>query len=407
VIWVGPGDFVETVIASVALDASGLENLTIQGHGPATVIRTDTSAGTQDCLRLGNGATLRDVQIQTRTGTYGTIDAISCDSSDDITIENSKIIAARTALAGTAGRNLQLRNSHLFSHGDPLSLGTRLGFLVDNCTIYTDCQGNSNSADHYCLAAPGGEGVVRGGSMIAKRSDQQGQETVGVHLTGSKVLLDGVTIVADQNAAGTGDVIAARIASSGDAYLRNCHLISDNAGTGNTWDIEHAGGTLRVWGSSYDPAKATGSYSTVQGDVDFIWDEPLASHTTLDTPGDVLNKLIRDSATLPTDVNNGSILGQMIAKSSVSLYDRTKHSLEGIGRETILINTTSTAQPAAGDITASGSMADTLAYVRKFMMEKNDNDGSTITVYGSDGTPHHTASASEVGGTVTRGRFGA
>jgi hypothetical protein len=64
--------------------------------------------------------------------------------------------------------------------------------------------------------------------------------------------------------------------------------------------------------------------------VDAIWDEPMAAHTTVDTPGRVLNMLTQDSVTLSTDVNLDSIVGQLLDAGTAWSYNRSSHALEVI-----------------------------------------------------------------------------
>lgn len=64
--------------------------------------------------------------------------------------------------------------------------------------------------------------------------------------------------------------------------------------------------------------------------VDDVWDEPLAAHTTGDTPGQVLNMLTQDSVILSSDVALGSIVGQLLDNGTSWSYDRTTDSLEAL-----------------------------------------------------------------------------
>lgn len=83
-------------------------------------------------------------------------------------------------------------------------------------------------------------------------------------------------------------------------------------------------------------------YSSVPAGLrDDLWDEPLAAHTTNDTPGDVLNMLTQDTVTLSTDVALGSIMGQLLDDGTAWSYDRTADSLEAqanAGGNTEIIN---------------------------------------------------------------------
>ena len=68
--------------------------------------------------------------------------------------------------------------------------------------------------------------------------------------------------------------------------------------------------------------------------VDAVWDEPLALHTTADTPGQVVNMLTQDTVTLSTDVALGSIVGQALDAGTTWTFDRTTDSLEILGAAT-------------------------------------------------------------------------
>lgn len=72
-------------------------------------------------------------------------------------------------------------------------------------------------------------------------------------------------------------------------------------------------------------ALATDAISEI---ADGVWDEPLAAHTTADTPGNVLNMLTQDTVTLSTDVSLNSIIGQLLDAGTTWTYDRTTDSLE-------------------------------------------------------------------------------
>lgn len=84
--------------------------------------------------------------------------------------------------------------------------------------------------------------------------------------------------------------------------------------------------------------------------VDDIWDEPLAAHTTSDTPGLVLNMLTQDSVTLSSDVALGSIIGQLLDAGTSWTYDRTTDSLEAIRDRGDAAWATGTTPPTAAAI---------------------------------------------------------
>lgn len=98
--------------------------------------------------------------------------------------------------------------------------------------------------------------------------------------------------------------------------------------------------------------------------VDAIWDEPMAAHTTDDTPGKILNMLTQDSVTLSTEVALNSIFGQLMDGGTSWTYDRTTDSLEVLGQSIadILTDTGTTLQAELDGIQALiGTPASTLA----------------------------------------------
>lgn len=123
--------------------------------------------------------------------------------------------------------------------------------------------------------------------------------------------------------------------------------------------ISLSGGAVTV-GTNNDK---TGYRLSATG-VDDIWDEPLAAHTTSDTPGKVLNMLTQDTVTLSTEVALGSIVGQLLDGGTSWTYDRTTDSLEVLGQSIadILTDTSTTLQGELDNIEALiGTPASTLA----------------------------------------------
>lgn len=94
-----------------------------------------------------------------------------------------------------------------------------------------------------------------------------------------------------------------------------------------------ATGELDTTSGKVDVNDKTGFRLSATG-VDDVWDEPLAAHTTADTPGSVLNMLTQDAVTLSTDVALDSIIGQMLDAGTSWSYDRTTDSLEILGAAT-------------------------------------------------------------------------
>jgi hypothetical protein len=99
-------------------------------------------------------------------------------------------------------------------------------------------------------------------------------------------------------------------------------IVQSGTGTGQ---ISLSGGAVTV-GTNNDKT----GYALSASGVDAIWDEPLAAHTTADTPGQVVNMLTQDSVTLSSDVALGSIVGQLLDGGTSWSYDRTTDSLEAI-----------------------------------------------------------------------------
>ena len=71
-------------------------------------------------------------------------------------------------------------------------------------------------------------------------------------------------------------------------------------------------------------------YALSAAGVGAVWDRSLATHTTADTAGWVLNMLTQDNVTLSTDVALGSIIGQLLDNGTAWSYDRTTDSLEAL-----------------------------------------------------------------------------
>lgn len=102
--------------------------------------------------------------------------------------------------------------------------------------------------------------------------------------------------------------------------------IVDGTGTG---EINTNAGAIALVDLVTDITTKTGYRLSATG-VDDIWDEPMAAHTTADTPGNVLNMLTQDTVTLSTDVAIGSIIGQLLDAGTSWSYDRTTDSQEAL-----------------------------------------------------------------------------
>ena len=133
-----------------------------------------------------------------------------------------------------------------------------------------------------------------------------------------------VTLVATTTAV-TNQVTADVTAVSGDTVAAdNLELFFDGTG----YDAANSTvGNVTLVATTTAVTNDVGITATA---IDNIWDEPLALHTTGDTPGQVLNMLTQDTVTLSTDVALGSIVGQLLDNGAAWSYDRTTDSLEAV-----------------------------------------------------------------------------
>lgn len=98
----------------------------------------------------------------------------------------------------------------------------------------------------------------------------------------------------------------------------------------NAFTVSGATTLTGAWTATNVSNNVTGIAITAAS-VDAIWDEPLAAHTTADTPGNVLNMLTQDTVVLSSDVALGSIVGQILDNGTVWDYDRATSSLHALG----------------------------------------------------------------------------
>jgi anti-sigma28 factor (negative regulator of flagellin synthesis) len=164
---------------------------------------------------------------------------------------------------------------------------------------------------------------------------------------------------------GTDAIGSTQLATSGVQEIRNAitggaYALDTDAngairivdGTGSR-EINTNGGAIALVDLVTDITTKTGYRLSATG-VDDIWDEPLAAHTTGDTPGNVLNMLTQDTVTLSSDVALGSIVGQLLDAGTAWSYDRTTDSLEAQQAEH---DTTQAAIAALNNITAASVWA--------------------------------------------------
>lgn len=120
-------------------------------------------------------------------------------------------------------------------------------------------------------------------------------------------------------------------------------------------------------------------YALSAAGVDAVWDEPLAAHTTADTPGNVLNMLTQDTVTLSSDVALGSIVGQLLDAGTSWTYDRTTDSLEA-QRDNLGTN-------GAAVVLGSGALANVTAWTVAITGNITGNlSGSVGSVTGAVGS---------------------
>lgn len=161
--------------------------------------------------------------------------------------------------------------------------------------------------------------TVTNGVTVTTNNDKTGYALADA--TSDAVIADAVWNAATATYGGAGSY-GLLIETDLDAAIssRSSHSAAD------VWAV----GARTITGGTIDTNNDKTGYALSAAGVDAILDEPLAAHTTADTPGKVLNMLTQDTVTLSTDVALGSIIGQLLDNGTAWSFDRTTDSLEAI-----------------------------------------------------------------------------
>jgi hypothetical protein len=120
---------------------------------------------------------------------------------------------------------------------------------------------------------------------------------------------------------------------------------------------------------------------------------------TITTIDGIVDAILLDTAELQSDWVNGGRL-DLILDGRASPADVNTQVLDVLQTDTF-------AEPGQGDPSATTSLINKIGYLFKSWRNKMTNDGTDVKLYADDGTTvDQKASVTEVGGTVTRGKFG-
>jgi hypothetical protein len=175
-------------------------------------------------------------------------------------------------------------------------------------------------------------GVIKDCTIHATRNDANAQNTYGFE-GGSgadgHIIIDNCNIHVAQSGAGAGTYVGVRQAASGVVQLSDCTIHVESSG-GTDYSVQSTA-TVHLRHTYFDSSTVNGTGVITAADA--IWDEPLAAHTTADTPGNVVNMLTQDSVDLTSpsvDIHTASIFGQLLDSGGDWAFDRSDDSLRAI-----------------------------------------------------------------------------
>jgi len=205
--------------------------------------------------------------------------------------------------------------------GDVVSLviNATVSGVTDNAKIWED------SKDVFAGAIPDVAAGGSGGLFIS--GSNTGTTTMGAFtVSGATTLTGAVSLGSTLGVTGTTTLAAVNTGA-----INASGTVTFNAFTvTNAFTVSGATTLTGAWTATNVSNNVTGIAITAAS-VDAIWDEPLAAHTTADTPGNVLNMLTQDTVVLSSDVALGSIVGQILDNGTVWDYDRATSSLHALG----------------------------------------------------------------------------
>lgn len=130
------------------------------------------------------------------------------------------------------------------------------------------------------------------------------------------------------------------------------------------------------------------------------------SQTANDNGADI-NAILVDTNELQGDLTDDGRLDLLIDQIITAIAALNNLSAAQINAQVVdVINTDTSGEPAQGAPPATASLRTKLDYLYKFMRNKIENDGTTISVYADNGsTVDHKSTVSDDGTTFTRGEF--
>lgn len=283
-----------------------------------------------------------------------------------------------------------------------------LGGATSGSGLRTEAQGGG-SAGLHAAGATSGDGITAVGGATGRGLRGQGGATSGAGIYGDAQNNNDAGLELVKNGTGkdldadetdtiiveTGTNIPADIAalndlsSAGAEAACDASLATYDGPTKTEMDTAH--GLLAVPGDAMDlVANAVDDTAVATGAINA---DAIAANAI--TAAKVADGTI-DAATFAA----GAINAAAIATDAVDGDALAASAVDEIWAET-------EAQPGQETPAATQTMRKILAYLYKFMRNKITNDGSSIEVYDDAGsTVDQKATASEAGGTVTRGEFG-
>ena len=259
----------------------------IAGSNAATTAATWTVTGACTNGSTVLGATTMGTLTQTGAVSWGATTFASITSSGAVAFQSTFIVTASTALGAVSGSTLTMSGAVAFQST----------FIVTGATTLTGAVTASNASNNIV------------GIKIATGGITSGSFAVDA--------IDAAAIAADVDAVIAGAVWNALVVTYGIAGSYGLLVETDLDATISS-RLATAGYTA--------PTNLTASQIAIG-----VLDEPLATRTTSDTTGKVLNMLTQDSVTLSSEVNLNSIVGQMLDNGITWTYDRTLASQETIG----------------------------------------------------------------------------
>ena len=344
--WTGPTiGFRAAALNNALVDGGDLLDVSVTQWSGTAVAAPDTAGYPVVTIKDGTGAG----EIALTSGAIDTVTAVTNQVTADVLAISGDTVAADNLELFFDGTGYDAANSTV---GNVTLVATTTAVTNQVTADVLAISGDTIAADNLELffdgtgydAALSTVGSVTNVTLVATTTAVTNQVTADVTaVSGDTVAADNLELFFD----GTGYDAA-------NSTVGNVTLVATTTAVTNqvTADVTAVSGdtvaadNLELFfdGTGYDAANSTvgnvtlvATTTAVTNDVgitataiDNIWDEPLALHTTGDTPGQVLNMLTQDTVTLSTDVALGSIVGQLLDNGAAWSYDRTTDSLEAV-----------------------------------------------------------------------------